>query len=75
MSCNVVVSSGSAMDSTMQHDERSCNANVAIIVAGPWEAARTQRELQYECSSGSGRAMGSSIECNNAEDVGQHDTT
>ena len=30
-----------------------------------------QRELLYECSSDSGRAMESSAGCNNAEDVGQ----
>lgn len=30
-----------------------------------------QRELSYRCNSGSGRAMGNSIGCNIAEDVGQ----
>lgn len=38
-----------------------------------WEdgpaAARMQRELSYRRSIGSGRAMGSSTGCNNAEDV------
>jgi len=43
---------------------------VAVAVAGPWVAARIQRELQYGWSSDSGRAMGSSIGCSSAEDVG-----
>jgi len=30
-----------------------------------------QRELLYGCSSGSGRAMDSSIGCNSADDVGR----
>ena len=30
-----------------------------------------QRELSYRCSSGNGRAMGSSTGCSSAEDVGQ----
>jgi len=34
-------------------------------------ATRMQRELPYRCSNGSGRAMGSSTGCSNAEDVGQ----
>ena len=39
-----------------------------------WEngptAARIQRELSYECSSGSGRAMGNGTGCSSAKDVG-----
>ena len=30
-----------------------------------------QREMLYGCSSGSGRAMGSSTGCNSVEDVGR----
>jgi len=48
------------MGSTIQHEERGCSADAAMAVAGPWVAARMQRELPYKCSSGSGRAMGSS---------------
>jgi hypothetical protein len=44
----------------MQHDERGCSADVAVVVAGPWAATQMQRELPYGCSSGSGKAMGSS---------------
>eukprot|EP00253_Pinus_taeda_P004485 PITA_04485 len=44
-----------------------------------WEegstTTRMQRELQYRCSSGSGRAMGNSTGCNNVEDVGQEGQT
>ena len=40
-----------------------------------WEkgpaAAQMQRKLQYRCSSGSGRAMGSNTRCSSAEDVGR----
>ena len=55
------------MGSTMQNDERGCNADATVAVVRPWAAAQMQRELQYGCSSGSGRAMGSSIGCNNAD--------
>ena len=48
------------MGSKMQHDERGCSADAAVAVARPWAAAQMQRELLYGCSSGSGRAMGSS---------------
>ena len=44
----------------MQDDERGYSADVALAMAGPWAAAQMQRELSYGCSSGSGRAMGSS---------------
>ena len=37
--------------------------------------AQMQRELQYRCSSGSGRAMGSNTGGSSAEDVGQQGQT
>ena len=40
-------------------------------MAEPWAAAQMQRDLLYGCSGGSGRAMGNSIGCNSAEDVGR----
>ena len=67
-SCNATISSGSAMGSMMQHDERGCSADATVAVAGPWAATRMHRELLYRCSSG--RAMGSSTCCSSAEDVG-----
>jgi len=40
-----------------------------------WEdgpaATRMERELQYRCSSGNDRAMGSSTRCSGAKEVGQ----
>ena len=59
------------MGSTMQHDERGCSADAAMAVTGSWEATQMQRELSYICSSGSGRAMGSSLESNSAVDARQ----
>ena len=61
------------MGNTMQHDERGGSADAAMAVAGPWATAWMQRELQYGCNSGSGRAMGSSSRCSSAEDLGQQD--
>ena len=55
----------------MQHDERGCCADAAVAVAEPWAAARMQKDLQYGCNSGIGRAMGSSTGCRSAEDVGK----
>jgi len=57
--------------STMQHDERRCNADAPVAMAKPWATARMHRELRYGCSSGSGKAMGSSTGCNSAKDDGQ----
>jgi len=59
------------MGSTIQHDERGCSVDATVAMARPWATTWMQRELQYGCSSGSGRAMGSSTGCSSAEDVGQ----
>ncbi len=36
LSCSAAVSSGNAMGSTMQRDERSCRTDARVAVVGPW---------------------------------------
>jgi len=50
-----------------------CNADV--VLGGRTSSSTDAEELSYKCSSGSGRAMGSSTGCSSAEDVGQQGQT
>ena len=46
-----------------------CSADAKL--GGRTSSSTNAEDLPYKCSSGSGRAMGNSIGCNSAEDVGQ----